>query len=110
MYRIATVFLAIALATPALAQTPATSPAKAPSAAQAAQRDRMTSCNAAAGTKNLSGGARKSFMSDCLAGKPAEGKTLTPQQAKMGTCNKDASAKGLKGTERRAFMSTCLKG
>ena len=87
MYRIATVFLAIALATPALAQTPATSPAKAPSAAQAAQRDRMTSCNAAAGTKNLSGGARKSFMSDCLAGKPAEGKTLTPQQAKMGTCN-----------------------
>jgi len=107
MNRIAATLIAVALATPALAQTPAATP-KEPSAAQAAQRDRMTSCNADAGSKNLSGSARKSFMSDCLSGKPP--KALTPQQAKMGSCNKDASAKGLKGADRRSFMSTCLKG
>ncbi|MGU3658483.1 PsiF family protein [Methylobacterium fujisawaense] len=108
MRRIAATLIAVVLATPALAQTPAAAPAKEPSAAQAAQRDRMTSCNADAGSKNLRGSARKSFMSDCLSGKPT--KALTPQQAKMGSCNKDASAKGLKGADRRSFMSTCLKG
>lgn len=106
MNRIATTLIAVVLAGPALAQSPTTGTA--PSAAQAAQRDRMTSCNADAGSKKLAGSARKSFMSDCLSGKPA--KAMTPQQAKMGTCNKDASAKGLKGSDRRAFMSTCLKG
>jgi len=31
----------------------------------------MTACNAEAGQKKLSGDKRKSFMADCLAGKPA---------------------------------------
>nr|WP_313901440.1 PsiF family protein [Methylobacterium sp. J-070] len=87
------------------AQTPA------PSEAQAAQRDRMKSCNVDAGTQKLTGSARKSFMAGCLAGKSAApAKELTPQQAKMKSCNADASAKSLKGAERKAFMSTCLKG
>lgn len=96
---------ALCLAAPALAQAPA------PSAAQTAQRDRMTFCNADAGTQKLAGDARKSFMAECLAGKTAApSKALTPQQGKMKTCNADASAKSLKGAERKTFMSTCLKG
>ena len=96
--------LLIVLSSPALAQ--------APSAAQTAQRDRMKTCNADAGTQKLAGDTRKSFMTECLAGKSAAApeKPLTAQQAKMKSCNADASAKGLKGTERKSFMSTCLKG
>ncbi|MCJ2111961.1 PsiF family protein [Methylobacterium sp. E-025] len=95
--------IVLSFAVPAVAQTP--------SAAQAAQRDRMKSCNADAGSQKLAGSARKGFMSDCLAGKAAApAKELTPQQAKMKSCNVDASAKSLKGAERRSFMSTCLKG
>ena len=30
------------------------------------QQDRMKACNTQAGTQNLSGDARKSFMSNCL--------------------------------------------
>ncbi len=103
---ILTALILVALSVPANAQT------QAPSAAQAAQRERMTSCNADAGTRKLAGDARKSFMSDCLAGKATASpdKELTPQQAKMKSCNADASAKSLKGADRKTFMSTCLKG
>ncbi|TXM94667.1 PsiF family protein [Methylobacterium sp. WL116] len=97
--------IVLSLAVPAISQTPA------PSAAQAAQRDRMKSCNADAGSQKLAGSAREGFMSDCLAGKAAApAKDLTPQQAKMKSCNVDASAKSLKGAERKSFMTTCLKG
>ena len=100
---IGTIVLLTVLSAPASAQ--------APSAAQTAQRDRMTTCNTDAGSRKLAGGARKSFMADCLAGKSAApAKELTPQQAKMKSCNVDASAKSLKGAERRNYMSTCLKG
>ncbi|MBP1181454.1 PsiF family protein [Methylobacterium sp. PvR107] len=106
MRALSALFLITSLCTPALAQSPA------PSAAQAAQRDRMKTCNVDAGTQKLAGDARKSFIADCLAGKNASApdKQLTTQQAKMKTCNADASAKGLKGTARRSFMSNCLKG
>jgi hypothetical protein len=91
---------------------PETAQAPAPSAAQAAQRDWMKSCNADAGMQKLAGDARKSFMADGLAGKttaaPETG--LTPQQAKMKSCNADSSAKSLKGADRKAFLNTCLKG
>src|SRR5215207_3358344 len=53
------------------APAPSTAPATQPSAAQAVQHERMTACNAEAGQKKLSGDKRKSFMADCLAGKPA---------------------------------------
>jgi hypothetical protein len=106
MRGLGTLLLITTLSVPALAQSPA------PSAAQAAQRDRMKSCNVDAGTRKLAGDERKSFMADCLAGKSAAApeKQLTPQQAKMKSCNADASAKSLKGKERRDFLSTCLKG
>ena len=76
------------------------------------------------------GEARKAFMKECLASKPAaaeatkpvakepakagkkavaEGKKLTPQQEKMSFCSKDAKAKGLKGEARKKFMSECLR-
>ncbi|WP_336486190.1 PsiF family protein [Methylobacterium nigriterrae] len=100
--------LLVILVGPALAQQGAA----VPSAGQAAQRERMKTCNADAGTQKLTGDARKSFMTDCLAGKSAAApaKTLTPQQEKMKSCNADASSKKLAGKERRTFMSTCLKG
>lgn len=101
---------AVLAAAPTLAQAPA---GAAPTGPQAAQRERMTNCNATAGSQKLAGQARKTFMADCLAGQasaPTAAKPLTAQQAKMQTCNADASAKTLKGKERRAFMSTCLKG
>jgi hypothetical protein len=90
-----------ALALPAIAQD-----TKQPSAAQAAQQQKMKDCNAQAKTKNLTGDDRKTFMSQCLsaAGVPQS------QQEKMKSCNKEATAKNLKGDDRKAFMSTCLSG
>ena len=91
-----------ALALPAMAQDTT----KQPSAAQAAQQQKMTDCNAQAKTKGLSGDDRKKFMSQCLS---AAGVSQT-QQEKMKSCNKEATAKALKGDDRKAFMSTCLSG
>ncbi len=79
---------------------------KAPSPAQAAQRQKMTDCNQQATTQSLKGNDRKTFMSQCLK---AETKTMTPQQNKMKTCNADAAKQELKGDARKTFMSTCLK-
>ena len=39
---------------------------KAPSPAQLAQQQKMKSCNAEAGKKELKGDERKKFMSECL--------------------------------------------
>jgi hypothetical protein len=93
--------------------------------AATSQQDRMKSCNAQAGEKNLAGEQRKEFMSRCLstaasaASAPApaahgaaakSGETKrTAQHAKMKTCNADAKTKNLKGEPRKKFMSQCLK-
>lgn len=92
------------------------------------QQSRMAQCNKEATGKT--GDARKTFMKECLASKPAAaetatpvtkepakaekkaaagGKKLTPQQEKMSFCSKDAKAKGMKGEERKKFMSECLR-
>ena len=73
------------------------------------QQEKMTSCNADAKTKGLTGDDRKTFMKSCLsATKPtASGNS---QQEKMKSCNADASTKGLKGDDRKSFMKTCLSG
>jgi len=76
--------------------------------AQNSQQTKMTTCNADAKTKGLTGDDRKAFMKTCLsadAPAPASGNS---QQQKMKTCNADASAKGLKGDDRKAYMKTCL--
>ena len=102
--------LALMLAGPALAQDKQQEPSK----KQAAQQQRMKSCNAQASKKDLKGDERQAFMSDCLkadsAKKKGEGKELTAQQKKMKSCNAQAGKKQLKGDERKAFMSDCLKG
>jgi hypothetical protein len=67
----------------------------------------MKNCNAEAKAKNLSGDARKTFMSDCLSGKNPDGAAVS-QQEKMKICNADAKTKALKGDERKKFMSECL--
>ncbi len=78
--------------------------------AENTQQSKMTSCNAEAKAKGLSGDDRKAFMKTCLSAKPtADSKALTPQQTKMKSCNAEAKAKGLKGDERKTFMSGCLK-
>jgi hypothetical protein len=76
--------------------------------AQNSQQDRMKSCNAQAGTQNLSGDARKTFMSNCLSGKTAAAK-MTPQE-RMKACNSQAGTKSLSGDARKSFMASCLKG
>ena len=81
--------------------------------AQTPQQERMKSCNAQAGTQKLAGDARKSFMSDCLSGKPAAATpAATPQtpQERMKSCNTQASSKKITGDERKTFMSSCLHG
>lgn len=88
----------------------ATATTAAPSPAQAAQQAKMTSCNADAKTKALTGDARKTFMSTCLKAAPAaDAKPLTAQQQKMKDCNATATTQALKGDARKTFMSTCLK-
>lgn len=79
-------------------------------AAQNTQQTKMSSCNADAKTQQLTGAARKQFMSQCLSNTPAAApKALNSQQQKMKTCNADAKTRGLKGNDRKQFLSTCLK-
>jgi hypothetical protein len=74
--------------------------------AENSQQTKMTTCNADAKSKGLTGDDRKAFMKTCLsADAPASGNS---QQQKMKTCNADATAKGLKGDDRKAYMKTCL--
>jgi hypothetical protein len=82
-----------------------------PAVAETAQQAKMTSCNADAKAKGLTGDDRKTFMKTCLAAKPSDGsKPLNSQQTKMKSCNAEATVKGLKGADRKAYMTSCLKG
>jgi psiF repeat-containing protein len=77
------------------------------------QQSKMTTCNADASAKNLSGDDRKAYLKTCLSAKPpapASTTKLNSQQQKMKTCNADATTKGLTGDDRASYMSTCLKG
>lgn len=78
--------------------------------AENTQQSKMTSCNADAKSKNLSGDDRKTFMKSCLSAGGAAAAPKNSQQEKMKTCNADAKTKALKGDERKKFMSGCLKG
>ena len=74
------------------------------------QQDKMTSCNADAKAKNLSGDDRKAFMKTCLSAAPPPAAPLNSQQQKMKDCNASAKTQGLTGDARKTFMSNCLKG
>ncbi|HEV2700767.1 MAG TPA: PsiF family protein [Steroidobacteraceae bacterium] len=73
------------------------------------QQQKMTTCNADAKTKNLTGDDRKAFMKTCLSAAPAAS-AKNSQQQKMKTCNATASSKSLTGDDRKAFMKSCLSG
>ena len=73
------------------------------------QQQKMTSCNADASAKQLTGDDRKTFMSKCLS-KSSGSTSGNSQQEKMKSCNAEANSKSLKGDDRKSFMSTCLKG
>ena len=95
---VSTFSVVVALASAsAFAQT-----AKPPSPAQAAQQQRMTSCNEEAGQRNLSGDARKSYMSACLSGK-------MNQTTLMKVCNSQATQDKLSSDARKTYLGTCLK-
>jgi uncharacterized protein YycO len=82
-----------------------------PATAENSQQTKMTTCNADAKTKGLTGNDRKAFMKTCLsANSNGDSKALNSQQQKMKDCNADAKAKKLAGDERKKFMSDCLKG
>jgi psiF repeat len=74
------------------------------------QQDKMTSCNADAKAKNLSGDDRKAFMKTCLSATPPPAAPLNSQQQKMKDCNASAKTQALTGDARKQFMSNCLKG
>jgi len=78
------------------------------SAAQNSQQTKMTTCNADAKTKGLTGDDRKAFMKSCLSADAPAPATGNSQQQKMKTCNADATTKGLNGDDRKAYMKTCL--
>jgi hypothetical protein len=92
-----------AVLTFALGQSALAQPA--PAAGENSQQGKMTTCNADAKAKGLTGDPRKAFMKDCLSKHPAE---KNSQQEKMKTCNADAKTKGLTGDPRKAFMKDCL--
>lgn len=97
------VTLGAALAAATLAQ---------PALADNSQQSKMTTCNADAKTKALTGDDRKAYMKTCLsaAGATTDSKPLNSQQQKMKSCNADAKTKALTGDDRKAFMSHCLGG
>lgn len=81
-----------------------------PAAAENAQQEKMTTCNADATSKGLKGSDRQAFMKTCLSknggAQAKEAPKGNSQQQKMTTCNEQA--KGLKGDEHKTFMKTCL--
>lgn len=82
-----------------------------PAAAENTQQTKMTTCNADAKTKGLTGADRKAFMKTCLsADSGGDSKPLNSQQQKMKDCSADAKSKKLAGDQRKKFMSECLKG
>lgn len=92
--------------------TTTTHAAKAPSAKQLAQREKMKTCNAEAKGKTFQKGERKAFMSNCLKGGSStstDTKKPATQQEKMKACNAEAKGKTFQPGERKAFMSNCLK-
>jgi hypothetical protein len=72
------------------------------------QQTKMTTCNADASSKGLTGDDRKAYMKTCLSATATPAPSGNSQQQKMKTCNADATSKGLKGDDRKAYMKTCL--
>ncbi len=72
------------------------------------QQSKMTTCNATASSKNLTGDDRKAYMKTCLSAAPPA--KTNSQQEKMKSCNATASSKNLTGDDRKAYMKTCLSG
>ena len=75
-----------------------------PAAAENSQQTKMTTCNADAKTKGLTGSDRKAFMKTCLSNKPAKQMT---QGEKMSMCNKKTA--GLDKEARAKAQSECMK-
>ena len=69
---------------------------------QAAQQQRMSTCNADASQRNLKADARQTCRSACLGGK-------MNQNTLMKVCNAQAGQDKLTSDGRKAYMSTCLK-
>ena len=79
-------------------------------AAENSQQTKMSTCNADAKAKNLTGDERKEYMKSCLSAAPPPPAPMNSQQMKMKTCSADARTQKLRGDARMKFMSNCLKG
>jgi psiF repeat len=99
MLRFACTLIVIAAIGPASALAQQSKP---PSAAQLAQQQRMTTCNADASRRTLTGDARRSYMSACLSGK-------MNQTTLMTVCNAQSSQDKMTGDNRKAYLTSCLK-
>ena len=111
MLRISAVILAAGLAAGSAWSQDKSTTQKGDKKELTAQQQRMKSCNAQAGKKDLKGDERKAFMSECLSADGKKGnEKMTAQQQKMKSCNAQASKKEMKGDARKKFMSECLKG
>jgi psiF repeat len=110
-HRLGRVPMRVILAFAAVAVMALNAPALAQQSANP-QQERMKACSTQAGTQHLTGDARKTFMSSCLAGKTSGSGSTTgnSQQQLMKSCNAQAGTQHLTGDARKAFMSTCLKG
>jgi psiF repeat len=84
------------------AAAPAFAADTAPSPAQKAQQDKMTTCNAKAEGKT--GDDRKAFMKTCLSAKPAP---AAKPESKMAMCNKQTA--GMAADARAKAQSECMK-
>ncbi|MDR0529531.1 MAG: PsiF family protein [Zoogloeaceae bacterium] len=86
-------------------------PKKEPSAAQKAQREKMSTCSKEAKSQGLKGEERKTFMRGCLSasgGAPKTARVENTDQEKTAKCKAEAKEKKLKGDERRAFIAGCV--
>jgi hypothetical protein len=72
-------------------------------AADNAQQNKMTACNASAGDKK--GDERKAYMSNCLSAKPVA--APAKPESKMAMCNKKTA--GLDKDARAKAQSECMK-
>ena len=77
--------------------------------ARAQADEHLASCEADATAANVTGDARKSYMSTCLSRKAGQANTNAARE-KLKSCNAQASEKNLVEGPRKAFVDNCVKG
>lgn len=95
------------IATALLASIGAAPFAMAQTAGESADPARAKACNQVATDHQLTGETRKTFLQDCMKGRPTDLPASGVESCASRT--KKADQQKLKGEERKLFMSGCLK-